>query len=121
MWGAVTIMTSMPPEPPQQPAQWPAQQPAPWPACQPPFNPPPAYPPPPPDLPQPNMPRCRMSTVRIACGVLWASIAIVCAAGSVGEWLIGVHAGAVLCLVIAICSGWYDYRVWTSRSRRLIV
>ena len=84
-------------------------------------GPPPVYPPPPPDLPQPNMPRRRMSTVRIVCGVLWASIAIVCAAGSVGEWLIGVHGGAILCLVIAVGSGWYDYRVWTSRSRRLIV
>jgi hypothetical protein len=68
------------------------------------------------------MPRGRrISTVRIACGVLWASIALVCAAGSVGEWLIGVHGGAILCLVIAVGSGWYDYRVWTSRSRRLIV
>jgi hypothetical protein len=117
MWGAVTTMTSMPPEPPQ----WPAQQPAQWPLHQPSFNPPPVYPPPPPDLPQPNMPRRRMSTVRIVCGVLWASITLVCAAGSVGEWLIGVHAGAILCLVIAVGSGWYDYRVWTSRSRRLIV
>ena len=117
MWGAVTTMTSMPPEPPQ----WPAQQPAQWPPYQAPFNPPPVYPPPPPDLPPPDMPRRRISTVRIVCGVLWASIAIVCAAGSVGEWLIGVHAGAILCLVIAIGSGWYDYRVWTSRSRRLIV
>lgn len=69
------------------------------------------------DLPR----RGRMSTVRIICGVLWASIAIACAAGSVGEWLIGVRGGAVLCLVIAVGSGWYDYRVWTSRSRRLIV
>ena len=80
MWGAVTTMSSMPPEPPR-----------------------------------------RMSTVRIVCGLLWASIALICAAGSVGEWLIGVHGGAILCLVIAIGSGWYDYRVWTSRSRRLIV
>jgi hypothetical protein len=75
---------------------------------------PPAYPP---DLPR----RRRMSTVRIVCGVLWASIAIACAAGSVGEWLIGVRGGAVLCLVVAVGSGWYDYRVWTSRSRRLVV
>jgi hypothetical protein len=99
-------MTSMPPEPP------------PWPAYQPPAYPPPlAYPPPPPDMPR----RRRMSTVRIVCGLLWGSIAIICAAGSVGEWLIGVHGGAILCLVIAVGSGWYDYRVWTSRSRRLIV
>jgi hypothetical protein len=78
---------------------------------------PPEPPPWPSDMPR----RRRMSTVRIVCGLLWGSIAIICAAGSVGEWLIGVHGGAILCLVIAVGSGWYDYRVWTSRSRRLIV
>ena len=71
--------------------------------------------------PEPSPPRRRMSVVRIVCGVLWGAIALICAAGSVSEWLIGVRGGAVLCLVIAVGSGWYDYRVWTSRSRRLIV
>lgn len=41
-------------------------------------------------------------------------------AGAVGEFLIGIPAGGVLCLVVAAGSGWYDYRVWTSRSRRLL-
>jgi hypothetical protein len=73
--------------------------------------------PPPPDLPR----RRRMSVFRIVCGVLWAAVALICAAGAVGEWLIGIPGGAVLCLVIAVGSGWYDYRVWTYRTRRLIV
>ena len=38
-----------------------------------------------------------------------------------GEWLIGIPGGAVLCIVIAVGSAWYDYRVWTHRSRRLII
>ena len=47
-----------------------------------------------------------------------AVIAGICAAGAVGEWLIGLHAAAGLCLVIAVGSGWYDYRVWVPRGRR---
>jgi len=105
-------MTSTPPEPPPMSAPWPA-----FPDYQPPaYSPPPAYQPPPPDLP-----RRRMSVFRIVCGVLWGAIALICAAGAVGEWLIGIPGGAVLCLVIAVGSAWYDYRVWTYRSRRLIV
>jgi len=106
-------MTSTPPEP----SPWPA-----FPDYQPPVTvlpttvPPPAYQPPPPDLP-----RRRMSVFRIVCGVLWAAIALICAAGAVGEWLIGIPGGAILCVVIAVGSAWYDYRVWTYRSRRLIV
>ncbi len=107
-------MTSTPPEPPV----WPASQPPLWPVGQPPPNPPPAFPPPPsPGLPQ----RRRMSVFRIVCGVLWGAVALICAAGAVGEWLIGIPGGAILCAVIALGSGWYDYRVWTYRSRRLIV
>lgn len=116
-------MTSMPPEPSpwpaSQPSPWPASSPPPlWPAGQPPPNPPPAYAPP----PRSGLHRRRrMSVARIVCGVLWGAVALICAAGAVGEWLIGIPGGAILCLVIAVGSGWYDYRVWTSRSRRLIV
>lgn len=102
-------MTSTPPEP----SPWPA-----FPDYHPPaFSPPPASPPPPPDLPR----RRRMSVFRIVCGVLWGAVTLICAAGAVGEWLIGIRGGAVLCLVIAVGSGWYDYRVWTYRTRRLVV
>ena len=109
-------MTSMPPGPPPGPPD-----PSPWPAFpdyQPPvYNAPPGVPPPPPDVP----PRRRMSVVRIVAGVLWGAVALICAAGAVGEWLIGIPGGAILCAVIAVGSGWYYYRVWTYRTRRLIV
>ena len=86
-------MTSTPPEP----SPWPA-----FPEYQPPaYSPPPAYQPPPPDLP-----RRRMSVFRIVCGVLWGAIALICAAGAVGEWLIGIPGGAILGLVIAVGSAW---------------
>ena len=104
--------------PPSEPPQWAA-----FPDYQPPaYAPPPAYVPPPPEQPPPNRPlRGRMSTLRIVAGVLWGAIALICAAGAVGEWLIGIPGGAVLCAIIAVGSGWYDYRLWTRRSRRLIV
>jgi hypothetical protein len=53
--------------------------------------------------------------------VMWAVIAVICAVGAVLEWSIGLHAAAVLCLVIAIGSGWYDYRVWRFKTRRLLL
>jgi len=113
-------MTAMPPEPgtgpqagpdptPQPPAFAPAAYPPPRP-----YNPPPAQ-----DMARPSRPR--MSVLRIISGVLWGAIAVICGVGAVLEWGIGVHGGAVLCFVIAVGAGWYDYRIWTRRSRRLIV
>ncbi len=104
---------SLPPEPPT--VQRPIYQP-------PAFAPPPNLPPPPDpsarDLAGPPL-RRRLSVVRIVCGVLWLAVTLICAAGAVGEFLIGIPGGGVLCLIVAAGSGWYDYRVWTSRSRRL--
>jgi hypothetical protein len=60
---------------------------------------------------QPSAPR--MSNARIACGILWAVIAAGVGVGGVGELTIGNIGGAVVCIVIAALSGWYDYRVWT--------
>jgi hypothetical protein len=53
--------------------------------------------------------------------VLWAVVTLICAAGAVGEFLVGIPAGGVLCLIVAVGSGWYDYRVWTFKSRRLLL
>jgi hypothetical protein len=105
-------MTAMPPEPDLGP-QWPTSM-----TPEPPAYPPPAYP-----QPQQDMVRRRrgMSVLRIACGILWAVIAVICAIGAVLEWTIGLHAAAVLCFVIAVGSGWYDYRVWTFKARRIIL
>jgi hypothetical protein len=124
--GAVTIMTAMPPEPDLSPqGSRPALQGSHAAPTQPLAVPPPsAFPPPPDPSPQdlagPPRPR-RMGPLRIITGVMWAVIAVLCAAGAVGEWLIGLHAAAVLCLVIAVGSGWYDYRVWTFRARRFLL
>jgi len=48
-------------------------------------------------------------------------ITVICAPGAVGEWLIGLHAAAVLCLLLAIGSAWYDYRVWAFKARRFLL
>jgi len=37
----------------------------------------------------------------------------------VAEWVTGIHGGAILCVVLAAGTGWYDYRVWTFKARRL--
>lgn len=61
----------------------------------------------------------RMSVSRIICGVTWGVIAVITGVGGVLELTIGLVGAAVLCFVIAVLSGWYDYRVWTFRARRL--
>ena len=84
--------------------------------------PPPAYPPPaypPPDQYAPGRRPRTFSVVRIACGVLWAAFTIILAAGTVAEWLTGLHAASIMCFVFAVGCGWYDYRIWTFKARRL--
>jgi hypothetical protein len=108
-------MTAMPPEPDRSPQTSVAPPPA-WPE--------PMYPPPPPpsarDLAGP--PRGRgMNGLRIATAVMWAAITVICAAGAVAELLVGIYGGAVVCLIVAVGSGWYDYRVWKRRARRLLL
>ena len=110
-------MTAMPPEPDFHPQASAGLTPPPssWPQ--------PMYPPPPPpsarDLAGPR--RSAVPGVRTATGVLWAAITVICAAGAVGELLVGIYGGAVVCLVVAAGSGWYDYRVWKRRARRLLL
>lgn len=62
-----------------------------------------------------------MNGLRIATAVLWAAITVICAAGAVAELLVGIYAGALVCLVVAVGAGWYDYRVWKRRARRLLL
>jgi hypothetical protein len=61
----------------------------------------------------------RMTASRIACGITWGLIAAITGVGGVAELTIGLVGGAVLCFVIAVATGWYDYRVWTFRAKRL--
>jgi hypothetical protein len=63
-------------------------------------------------------PARRRSVRRIICGIIWAVITGILAAGGMAELTISNTGGAVLCFV-AVGSGWYDFRVWTLRARRL--
>ncbi len=71
-----------------------------------------------PDMGQRPAPR-RMSVRRIICGIIWAVLTIILGVGGVAELTIHIVGGAVLCFVLAVGCGWYDYRVWTLRARRL--
>jgi hypothetical protein len=87
-------------------------------------SPPPIQPFPPPVYPPPDQYASRRrprtySVVRIACGALWAAFTIILAVGAVLELLTGLPAASVMCLVFAVGCGWYDYRIWTFKARRL--
>lgn len=79
--------------------------------------PPPVYPPL--DQYAPRRGPRAYSVVRIVCGALWAAFTIILAVGTVLEWLTGLHAASIMCLVFAVGCGWYDYRIWTFKARRL--
>ncbi len=61
----------------------------------------------------------RMTVFRGICGVIWGVICVGFALGAI--YNIGQHAwGEVaLGLLIAILAGWYDYRIWALKARRL--
>jgi hypothetical protein len=63
----------------------------------------------------------QLSGVRITCGIIWAVITVICAAGGVGELTIGNGLAAIMCFAFAAGTGWYDIRVWTSRARLLLL
>jgi hypothetical protein len=39
----------------------------------------------------------------------------------VAELAIGSIGGAVVCFLIAVPAGWYDYRIWALKTRRLFL
>src|SRR3984957_1158668 len=61
----------------------------------------------------------RMTVFRGICGVVWAGISVAFALGAI--YNIGQHSwgDVVFGLLIAILAGWYDYRIWTLKARRL--
>jgi hypothetical protein len=63
--------------------------------------------------------RRRMATSRIVCGILWAALTVILAIGFVLELTIDLVGGAVVCLGFAVGCGWYDYRIWTYKAKRL--
>jgi hypothetical protein len=59
--------------------------------------------------------------LRLSTGVLWGAIAVILAAGGVAELTVHNVGGAVVCFVVGAGSGWYDYRVWKGKARRLLI
>jgi hypothetical protein len=64
----------------------------------------------------------RMTVFRAICGIVWGAIAIgfgigvivnISGHGSAGDIIVGI--------VIAVLAGWYDYRIWTLKARRLFL
>ena len=60
--------------------------------------------------------RYRMSGRRVACGICWAFWTL---AFTIGIFAAGSVGGSLLCLVLAPLAGWYDYRIWSGKARRL--
>jgi hypothetical protein len=61
----------------------------------------------------------RMTVGRIICGILWAVISVAFGVGAIYN-LVDANIGeAVFGLVICGLAGWYDYRIWTLKARRL--
>ena len=83
------------------------------------FAPPPVLPPPPePSARDLAGPGRHLRPLRSIGGLIWAAITVILAVGAVLEFSVGVYAGGVLCLLIAIGTGWYDYRIWRPKTRR---
>jgi hypothetical protein len=63
----------------------------------------------------------RMTPFRVVCGIVWAVISVAFGVGAIynlvqpaiGEFLLGA--------VISALAGWYDYRIWTLKARRLFL
>ncbi len=63
----------------------------------------------------------RMTPFRVVCGIVWGVISVAFGVGAIynlvqpaiGEFLLGA--------VISGLAGWYDYRIWTLKARRLFL
>jgi hypothetical protein len=62
-----------------------------------------------------------INVLRLSTGVLWGAVAVILIAGGVLELTVHIVGGAVVCFVVGAGSGWYDYRVWKGKARRLLI
>jgi hypothetical protein len=61
----------------------------------------------------------RMTPFRVICGILWLAIAVGFGVGAIDNLASGTVGEGLVGLVIAGLAGWYDYRIWTLKARRL--
>ncbi len=61
----------------------------------------------------------RMTFWRAVCGVLWGVISVAFGIGAVYNMVEGNIGEIFFGIVLAALTGWYDYRIWTLKARRL--
>ena len=61
----------------------------------------------------------RMTGYRIACGICWAVWTVLLAVGGIASFGSSNVGAGLLSLALAGLAGWYDYRIWTLKARRL--
>jgi hypothetical protein len=60
-----------------------------------------------------------MTVWRAICGVLWFGISVALVVGAIYNVARGDVAEFLVGLLFAVLAGWYDYRIWTLKARRL--
>jgi len=60
-----------------------------------------------------------MTGYRIACGICWAFWTLLFTIGAFASFGAGNAGTGLLALVLAGLAGWYDYRIWALKARRL--
>lgn len=61
----------------------------------------------------------RMTGYRIACGICWAFWTLLFTIGAFASFGAGSAGTGLLALILAGLAGWYDYRIWALKARRL--
>jgi hypothetical protein len=61
----------------------------------------------------------RMTGYRIACGICWAFWTLLCGIGAIVSLAHGGVGTFFIGAILAGLAGWYDWRIWTLRARRL--
>ncbi len=63
----------------------------------------------------------RMTVYRVICGIVWAAISIGLLIGAIINIAGGDAGEAIVGIVLSGLAGWYDYRIWTLKARRLFL
>lgn len=63
----------------------------------------------------------RMTTWRIICGIVWAVYAVLLFGAAIASFSTGSVGAGFMTLVLSGLAGWYDFRIWTLKARRLML
>jgi hypothetical protein len=62
----------------------------------------------------------RMTVTRVICGIVWGAVTVGFGAGAIYNLVHPDLGQALTGAAISALAGWYDYRIWTLRARRLL-